>query len=114
MAFNDIEASNYYMRISTSLNSGWSKANKPNIDNEVHAGDSENLLFLTDGTMRFYISNGNLRKHVIWFVDSSNFADSWTVPKKLHFSGFSPPGINWAQIARFTDPTAIAMTTGII
>ena len=108
LAFNGTKASPYYMRTSTSLTSGWSSARELDIDSSTHAGDSENLLFLSDGTLRFYISNGNFRRHVIWHVDSPDLGVTWTSPQPLRFEGFVPPGVNWAQVVRITDPEAIA------
>ncbi len=108
MAFNAMESSVYYLRTSTSLTSGWSEARELNLDSSVNQGDSENLVFLADGSLRFYISNGNALKRVMWYVDSADLGVSWTSPKTVEFSGFDPPGINWAQIVRITDPTAIS------
>ena len=108
MAFNSIESSVYYLRKSANLTSGWSEARVLNLDSRVNNGDSENLVFLADGTMRFYISNGNSLKQVIWYVDSADQGLTWSSPKTVKFAGFEPPGINWAQIVRLTDPAAIA------
>ena len=107
MAFNDIDSSVYYLRTSASLTSGWSAPRQLNLENIVNHGDSQNLVFLSDGTLRFYISNGNSLKYVIWYVDSPDLGVSWTSPKVLQFTGFSPPGINWAHMVRITDPAAI-------
>jgi hypothetical protein len=108
MAFNDINATVYYLRTSTSLTSGWSAARNLNLDSSVNKGDSENLVFLSDGSLRFYISNGNFLKKVMWYVDSADLGVSWTLPKVVRFSGFGPAGINWAQVVRVTDPAAMA------
>ncbi len=112
MAFNAIAASVYYLRTSTSLTSGWSDARALALDSRVNNGDSENLVFLADGTMRFYISNGNALKQVIWYVDSRDQGVTWNSPKTVQFAGFDPPGINWAQIVRITDPAALAAIAG--
>ena len=104
MAFNDVVGANaYYLRTSSSLTTGWSDAVELNIDSSVNGGDSENLVFLADGTLRFYISCGNFRKHVMWYVDSSDLGVTWTSPTVLQFEGFAPPGINWAQVVRVAD-----------
>ena len=108
MAFNDIVSSVYYLRTSPSLTSGWSEPRELNLDDIVNHGDSQNLVFLSDGTLRFYISNGNSLKYLMWYVDSFDLGVSWTAPRVLHFSGFGPPGINWAHVIRVTDPSAIA------
>jgi hypothetical protein len=108
MAFNDIHATVYYLRTSTSLTSGWSAARRLDLDRRVNDGDSENLVFLSDGSLRFYISNGNALKKVMWYVDSADLGVSWTPPKVVKFSGFDVAGINWAQVVRISDPAAIA------
>ena len=108
MAFNDIDSTVYYLRMSTSLTSGWSTTRYLNLDSSVNKGDSENLVFLSDGSLRFYISNGNFLKKVMWYVDSADLGMNWTLPKVITFSGFGPVGINWAQVVRITDPAAIA------
>jgi hypothetical protein len=108
MAFNDMTSSVYYMRTSASLTSGWSAPRQLSLDSSVNKGDSENLLFLSDGTFRFYISNGNSLKNVIWYVDSADMGVSWTSPKVVNFTGFGTNGVNWAQVVRITDPAAIA------
>jgi hypothetical protein len=108
MAFNDINATGYYMRTSASLTSGWSAPRKLNIDSSVNQGDSENLVFLANGTLRFYISNGNFERKVIWYVDSADGGVTWTAPQPVEFKGFDREGVNWAQFVRITDPTAIA------
>jgi hypothetical protein len=33
---------------------------------------------------------------------------TWTSPTVLRYDGFSPPGINWAEVVRITDPAATA------
>ena len=108
MAFDDMDEGVYFLRTSADLTSGWTEAVKLDIESGVHRGDSENLIFLSDGTMRFYISNGNSLKHVMWYVDSKDFGVTWTSPEPLWFAGFNSPGINWTQVVRVTDPTAIA------
>jgi len=108
MAFNGMDSSVYYLRTSTSLTSGWSEARELSLDSRVNHGDSENLVFLADGSLRFYISNGNSLKKVIWYVDSADKGVNWSPPQTVEFSGFDPPGINWAQIVRLTDPAALA------
>ena len=107
MAFNGMDSSVYYLRTSTSLTSGWSEARELSLDSRVNHGDSENLVFLADGSLRFYISNGNSLKKVIWYVDSADKGVNWSPPQTVEFSGFDPPGINWAQIVRLTDPAAL-------
>ena len=107
MAFNDMAATVYYMRTSASLTSGWSAARQLDLDSSVNNGDSESLVFLSDGALRFYISNGNSLKNVMWYVDSTDLGVNWSAPKVLSFTGFDPPGINWAQVVRITDPAAI-------
>jgi hypothetical protein len=108
MAFNAMDSSVYYMRTSTSLTSGWSDAQELSLDSGVNNGDSENLVFLADGALRFYISNGNSLKKVIWYVDSPDLGATWSPPKTVEFAGFDPPGINWAQFVRLTDAAALA------
>ena len=108
MGFNDIRGTGYYLRTSASLISGWSDADPLNIDRSINEGDSENVVFLSDGTLRFHISSGNRREHTIWYVDSPDLGVSWSAPQMLQFEGFRPPGVSWAQIIRITDPTAIA------
>ncbi len=107
MAFNEVAASGYHMRTSAGLTSGWSAARPLNLNKSVNNGDSENLVFLSDGTLRFYISNGNSLKNVIWYVDSADLGESWTSPKVVQFAGFGTMGINWSQFVRITDPAAI-------
>jgi hypothetical protein len=108
MAFNGIDATVYYMRTSASLTSGWSAPRQLDLDSSVNKGDSENLLFLANGSLRYYISNGNSLKKVIWYVDSANMGVTWTSPKVVNFTGFDRDGVNWAQVVRVTDPAAIA------
>ena len=108
MAFNDINATVYYMRTSTNLTSGWSAPRQLKLDNSINKGDSENLVFLADGTLRYYISNGNFERRVIWYVDSADMGGTWTSPKTVKFKGFDREGVNWAQFMRITDPAAIA------
>jgi hypothetical protein len=107
MALNAIEGGLYYLRRSTSLASGWSARRQLNLDHAVQNGDSENLVCLGDGRLRFYISNGNSLTNVMWCVDSADFAE-WTAPKVLDFQGFGLEKINWAQLVRITDKAAIA------
>jgi hypothetical protein len=109
MAFNEINATGYYMRTSASLTSGWSAPRKLNIDSSVNKGDSENLVFLANGTLRFYISNGNFEKKVIWYADSTDLGVTWTSPKVVTFKGFDREGVNWAQFVRITDSAAVAL-----
>jgi hypothetical protein len=108
MAFNDIDASVYYLRTSAHLTSGWSAARQLNLDSSVNKGDSENLVFLSDGSLRFYISNGNSLTKVMWHADSADLGVNWTSPEVVTFEGFGPQEINWAQIVRITEPAAIA------
>jgi len=108
MAFNGIDATVYYMRTSASLTSGWSAPRQLDLDSSVNKGDSENLLFLANGTLRYYISNGNSLKKVIWYVESANMGVTWTSPKVVNFTGFDRDGVNWAQVVRVADPAAIA------
>ncbi len=113
LTFNDIASTVYYMRTSTDLTSGWSSTRPLNLENMVNHGDSLSLLFLSDGSLRFYISNGNSQRNLIWYVDSHDFGSTWTSPKVVKFAGFGfgPTGINWANWAHFfriTDPAAIA------
>ena len=107
MAFNDIRSSVYYLRTSASLTSGWSAPRQLDLDSSVHRGDSENLVFLSDGALRFYISNGNYLKYVMWYVDSPDLGVTWTSPQVLQFEGFNTPR-NWTQVVRITDPAAVA------
>jgi len=109
MAFNDIIATVYYMRMSTNLTSGWSAPRHLNLDSRVNKGDSENLVFLADGALRYYISNGNFEKKVIWYLDSADMGVTWTSPKVVEFKGFNREGVNWAQFVRITDSAAIAL-----
>ena len=113
MAFNDIHASAYYLRTSVGLTSGWSAARQLNLDSCINNGDSENLVFLADGVLRFYVSNGNALKNVIWCVDSADQGVTWTSPKVVTFEGFGPEGVNWAQVVRITDPAAIAAVVAV-
>ena len=106
MAYNDMRASVYYMRTSASLITGWSDPRELAIDSTTHAGDSEKLFFLADGTLRFYISNGNHQSHTIWCVDSPDLGVTWSAPWTLEFTGFAEPGIDWAQIVRVTEQEA--------
>ncbi len=113
MAFNDIDSTIYYIRTSARLTSGWSAARYLHLENRVNHGDSQSLVFLSDGSLRFYISNGNSQRNVIWYVDSPDLGNTWSSPKVVNFSGFGfgPTGINWANWAHFvriTDPAAIA------
>ena len=108
MVLNDVKCSVYYMRTSADLVSGWSAPRQLDLDRMVNCGDSLNLIFLSDGSLRFYISNGNFRRYVMWCVDSPDLGFTWTSPTVLQFEGFSPPGINWAEVVRITDPAAIA------
>jgi hypothetical protein len=108
MAFNGMAATVYYLRTSASLTSGWSTARPLDLDPRVNNGDSENLVCLADGSLRFYLSNGNALKKVIWYMDSADDGVSWTSPRVVTFSGFGPAGVNWAQVVRITDPAALA------
>lgn len=114
MAFNAIQSSEYYLRTSPDLTSGWSAARNLNLDSSVKHGDSENLVFLADDTLRFYISNGNALEKVIWYVDSRDGGETWTFPRVVQFSGFGPTGINWAQVVRLTDPAAIGVLLKLV
>jgi len=100
MAFNAIAAEAYYLRTSDSLTAGWSEPRQLAVDGQVNGGDSENLVVLADGGLRFYISNGNTLKKVMWYVDSADGGLSWTAPRPVIFEGFGPEGVNWAQVAR--------------
>lgn len=112
MGFNGIDATVYFMRTSASLTSGWSAPRQLNLDSRVNRGDSENLVFLANGTLRYYISNGNSEKKVIWYVDSADMGVTWTSPQVATFKGFDREGVNWAQIVRITDREAIANVAG--
>ena len=102
MAFNEIESIAYSLRTAERLTSGWSAARPLALDRRV------NLVFLADGRMRFYISNGNALRKVMWYIDSANLGVSWTEAKELTFEGFGPTGVNWAQVARVTEPEVLA------
>ncbi len=108
MAFNAIAATEYYLRTSASLTSGWSAARPLALDPRVHHGDSENRVVLASGALRFYISNGNALRKVIWCVDSADLGESWTAPQVVTFDGFGPDGVNWAQVVRVTDHATVA------
>lgn len=114
MAFNDMQSIKYYLRTSASLTSGWSAPRRLNLDSSVNHGDSENLVFLSDGSLRFYISNGNALRKVMWYVDSTNLGEQWSLPQPVKFSGYGPAGINWAQVVRITDPAAITAAAGLM
>lgn len=93
----------YYMRTSDKLSSGWSPPRKLTINSRVNNGDAESLVFFGNGTMRFYISDGNVvndpkKKHRMWCTDSSDFGSTWSEPSELNFVGFRAPGINWSQV----------------
>jgi len=105
MAFNTMESTTYFMRESASLTAGWSAARPLALDSQVNHGDSENLVVLADGRLRFYISNGNALRKVMWCVESADDGQSWTPPRPLVFEGFGPDGVNWAQIWR-GDPSS--------
>jgi len=109
MAFNGRQAISYHMRTSSDLTSGWSES-RPlvDLDSSVNYGDSQNLVFLSDGTLRFYISNGNSITYEIWYMDSMDLGITWTLPKLVKFSGFEPKKINWAHFVRITDPAALS------
>jgi hypothetical protein len=104
MAFNEPEAKSYYLRTSRNLVSYWSTPRHLDIDSSINSGDSENLIVLPDGRLRYYISNGNFLKKVIWFVDSVDLGLTWTTPKPVSFSGFTQDGINWAPFICISDP----------
>ncbi len=106
MAFNKITAASYYMRTSTDLIS-WSESRPLDIDSSVNGGDSLNLVFLSNGTLRFYISNGNSITYEIWYMDSTDLGVTWTLPKPVKFSGFDPKKVNWAHFIRISDPAAL-------
>jgi hypothetical protein len=108
MAFNEMQSTGYFLRTSTNLISGWSAPRSLPLDSTVNYGDSENLVVLSDDSLRFYISNGNTLRKVIWFVDSSDQGARWTSPQAVQFSGFDPAEINWAQFVRISEPAAIA------
>ena len=108
MAFNDIDSTVYYLRTSTSLTSHWSLARQLDLQTFVQRGDSQNLVFLSDGSLRFYISSGNSRQYVMWSVDSQDLGLTWSAPRMLDFAGFGEKGVNWANFVRVTDPNAIA------
>ena len=55
-----------------------------------------------------YTCGGNFKRPKMWFVDSCDLGKTWTSPRELHFKGFKPPGINWAQIARVVDAAGIS------
>jgi hypothetical protein len=107
MAYNGMESTVYYIRTSRSLTSGWSTPRQLNLDLSMEKGDSENLVCLNGGVMRFYISNGNSLTKTMWCVDSPD-AVRWNAPKVVTFEGFDAEGINWAQFVRVTDDDAIA------
>ncbi len=108
MAFNGVDATVYSLRTSASLTAGWSPARQLDLDGRVNNGDSENLLYLANGSLRFYISNGNALRGLIWCVESADLGASWTSPRVVRFEGFGCQQINWAQIVRIVDPGAIA------
>ena len=104
MAFNAIRAEGYFLRTSTSLTTGWSAPQPLALPAFVNGGDSESLLVLGDGRLRFYISNGNALRHLMWQTESTDGGVTWTTPERIYFEGFGGSDINWAQIVRFTDP----------
>ncbi len=110
MVFNEVDVSfsKYYMRTSTDLIS-WSESRLLEIDNSGFGdtSESQNIMFLSDGTLRFYISASNAERNMIWHVDSTDLGVTWESPELLTFSGFAPKNINWAHIARITDPDAL-------
>ena len=108
MAFNAIVATEYYLRTSDSLNSGWSAPQPLHLDPQVNHGDSENLLVLADGTLRFYVSNGNSLTKRLWCFNSADLGRTWTAPCPVTFIGFEPAGVNWAQVVRLTGRAALA------
>ena len=115
MAFNEIAARRYYLRESVNLTEGWSAARLLALDERVNGGDSENLLVLPGGGLRFYISNGNALKKVMWQVDSADGGQTWTAPRVMVFEGFGPEGVNWAEIYRsdaLTDMTGLREAPG--
>jgi len=114
MGFNGIDSTVYFMRTSASLISGWSAPRQLNLDSSVNKGDSENLVFLANGSLRYYISNGNSIKKVIWYVDSADRGVTWAPPRMVTFKGFDRQGVNWAQIVRITDREAIAHVAGMV
>ena len=121
MAFDADESGNvsagYFMRTSRDLSSGWSSPRKLAIDALVNDGDSESLVFLRNGDMRFYISAGSrgLRtdRKGMWSVDSSDGV-TWSAPKQLRFRGFAD-GVNWAQVyALKSDDVAIRRRSSVL
>ena len=107
MAFNDIENSALFMRTSKNLVSGWAPPQKLDAYSPKGATESENILFLEDGTMRFYVSCSNILEYKIWYIESKDLGNSWSLPVMLKFSGFNHR-VNWAQVTRVADPKAIA------
>jgi hypothetical protein len=108
MAFNGMDSTTYFLRTSRDLVSRWSAPQALNLDRSVEKGDSENLVCLANGALRFYISNGNSLTNVMWCVDSENAGADWSSPKVVNFEGFGGEKINWAQFVRVTDPAAIS------
>lgn len=97
----------YYLRTSTDVVKGWSKPVRLDFPAELNDGDAENVLFLPDGTMRFYVSNGNTKNYNMWYLDSRDHGKTWTGPELLSFEGFGlPKFVNWAQVAMFTENPA--------
>jgi len=107
MCFNDMQNSVIYMRTSDNLVTGWSMPRKLDIYCEKNAIESENLLFLADGRMRFYISSGNSFKYNQWYVESGDMGLSWSEPVYIECLGYSHR-VNWAEVARVSDREAIA------
>ena len=111
MAFNEVDVSlkKFYMRTSTDLVSGWSAPRLLDIDSSGMGptGESENIIFLADGTLRYYISASNAIGNMIWYVDSADLGITWISPKLVKFSGFGPKKVNWAQFIRVVNPPTL-------
>jgi len=110
MAFNGmtVTGTSYYMRTSTDLVS-WSAPRLLDFDSSVtgETGESENIIFLSDGTLRYYISASNAETNEIWYVDSADLGVTWDSLKLVNFSGFDPKKINWAQFVRIINPPVL-------
>ena len=71
------------------------------------SADGVNFTNAADGDSPFYAPSTGVRDPAILFY-SSDGGQHWTEPTLLTFKGFRDVSINWAQVALFTDSSALA------
>ena len=110
MAYNTARDHVMYMRTSRHVDQGWSLPRRNTIYCEKDSSESENIIVMENGALRFYVSSSNSLQFKIWYVESMDLGLTWTEPVYLEFKGFAHR-VNWTQVIRVTDPEAIRYLT---